>query len=124
MQFSGAAELFLRRSVLILRPILFFDFDFNVGEMAFVPFEYISIATTLVFFLSSHLFPMRSLKRPVPSSHIVVRWGNALGSEPRISGPRDAPTRSEPTHINIVLVRLARLLLATPPPLPAPFHFH
>ena len=30
-----------------------------------------------------------------------VRWGNALGSEPRISGPRDAPTRSEPIHINV-----------------------
>ena len=29
------------------------------------------------------------VKRP------VVWWASALGSEPRISGPRDAPTRSE-----------------------------
>ena len=50
-----------------------------------------------------------------------VRWGNALGSEPRISGPRDASTHPEPTHINIV--RLARLLLALPPPLPVSLHF-
>ena len=38
-----------------------------------------------------------------------------LGLEPRTSRPRDAPTRPEPTHINIV--RLARLLLASPLPL-------
>ena len=44
-----------------------------------------------------------------------------LGSEPRISGPRDAPTHPEPTHINIV--RLARLLLTSPLPLLVSLHF-
>jgi hypothetical protein len=50
----------------------------------------------------------------------VVRWGSALGSEPRTSGPRDAPTHF---RIHTSTACLFHLSLASPPPPPCAITF-